>query len=62
MPQAIERIAITGATGVIGGVLTEGLSSEFQITPIARRFGHDLRKYSEALAIIRGHQAVVHLA
>ncbi len=56
----MKKIAVTGANGVIGTVLRNGLS-EFKITPIDLP-EVDVRDYEKLLDVFRGHSAVIHLA
>lgn len=60
MTRNLKRVAITGANGVIGTVLRNGLS-EFEITPIDLP-GVDVRNYRKLLEVLRGHSAIIHLA
>ncbi len=56
-----ERIAITGSNGTIGTVLKEGLSKDFEITPIDFQ-EVDVRDYSQLLKAVQSHSAIIHLA
>ncbi len=55
------KIAITGASGIIGTVLQKGLSSQFEITQIIHQ-KTDVRDYSSLVKIFPGHDTVIHLA
>lgn len=57
----MERIVITGSNGIIGTVLTKGLSDNFEITPLDLPDG-DVRNYNLLLEAFPGNQAVIHLA
>ena len=57
-----QPILITGATGRIGCVLADGLSSDFTLTPVAKEYGHDLREAAGLTELFAGHGAVIHLA
>lgn len=56
----MKRVAITGAKGVIGRVLTKGLS-DYKLTFLDLP-EVDVRKYEKLLKILPGHDAVIHLA
>jgi len=56
-----EKIAITGAKGIIGTVLQEGLRNEFDVTALDLP-EIDVRDYQKILNIFPGHNAVIHLA
>lgn len=56
-----ERIAITGSSGTIGTVLKEGLSRDYEITPIDLP-DTDVRNYEQLLNAIQNHSAIIHLA
>lgn len=56
-----EKIAITGAKGTIGHVLTEGLKDNYDITPLDLP-DVDVRDYQKLLNIFPGHSTVIHLA
>lgn len=56
-----EKIAITGAKGIIGTILTEGLQQDYDITPLDLP-ETDVCDYQKLLNIIPGHNSIVHLA
>jgi nucleoside-diphosphate-sugar epimerase len=56
-----EKIAITGSNGIIGTVLKEGLSSDYDITEIDLP-KTDVKDYKKFLEAIRNHFAIIHLA
>ncbi len=56
----MKKVAVTGANGVIGTVLRNGLS-EFEITPIDLP-EVDVRDYGKLLTIFKGYSAIIHLA
>lgn len=57
-----QRIAITGSSGTIGNVLKEGLSKDYDITPIDILTGIDVRDYQQLLNTVKNHSAIIHLA
>lgn len=56
-----QKIAITGAKGVIGSVLTKNLSKKYKITPIDLP-EIDVRNFKKLKKILRGKEVVIHLA
>ncbi|HZJ18529.1 MAG TPA: NAD(P)-dependent oxidoreductase [Patescibacteria group bacterium] len=56
-----KKIAITGAKGVIGSVMTEGLNDIYKITPLNLP-DTDVKDYQKLLNIFPGHSAIIHLA
>lgn len=57
----VENILITGSKGVIGKVLVEGLSPSFNVTQ-ADLPEVDLQDFSQVCEVMKGQDAVVHLA
>lgn len=60
--QPCPRIVITGSEGTIGTVLKRELATDFNITPVDLRLGHDIREGGLLQGVLPGHRAVVHLA
>lgn len=56
-----ERIVITGSEGVIGNVLKNGLSKDYEITGLDLP-NADVRDYEKLISIFPGHAVVIHLA
>lgn len=56
-----EKIVITGAAGIIGKVLCQGLSPDYQTTPLDLPES-DVRDYQNLVKTFPGHRAVIHLA
>lgn len=56
-----ERILITGAKGVIGGILTDNLSSSFKVTPVDLP-EVDLRDPAQVNKVMKDQDVVIHLA
>lgn len=56
----MKKIVITGANGLIGTILREGLKN-FDITPMDLP-DNDVRNYKNVLKVFPGHDAIVHLA
>lgn len=55
------NILITGAKGIIGTILTEGLQNAYTITPMTTS-DSDVRKYDTVKRYARGQSAIIHLA
>ncbi len=58
----MSRVAITGARGLIGGILTEGLRGEHDVTGVDARAGVDMRDLSAAERGFAGADVFVDLA
>lgn len=56
-----EKIIITGANGVIGQILQDGLREEYEVTKVDLPDG-DVGKYETLGNIAFGHSAIIHLA
>lgn len=56
-----KRIAITGAKGVIGTVLTKNLKKDYDITPVNRP-QINVRDYPKLLSVFKNQDTVIHLA
>lgn len=57
----IEKVTITGAKGVIGSVLIQALSKEYQVAGVDLP-GVDLRSFSVVDKVLADQDAVIHLA
>ena len=58
----MSRIVITGARGLIGGILTEGLGAEHEVEGVDVRSGVDMRDLAAAERALDGAEVVVDLA
>ncbi|MDQ4035218.1 MAG: NAD(P)-dependent oxidoreductase [Chloroflexota bacterium] len=55
------RVAVTGADGVIGGILRDSLADRFDVRPLTRRDA-DITDLPALQRVLRGTDALVHLA
>jgi nucleoside-diphosphate-sugar epimerase len=58
----VSRVVITGARGLIGGILTEGLRGDFELTGIDARDGVDMRDLRAAERAFAGAEVLIDLA
>lgn len=58
----MSRVVITGAGGLVGGILTDGLRADFELRGIDARDGVDLRDLGAAERAFAGAEVVIDLA